>query len=209
LPRQPEAKLVAKLQAYARSRGAAVFKIHGGDNPFQAAGIPDLIINYQGRFIGAEVKMPGGKISRIQAATLKEIEAARGIAVVVTSVQDLAEAMDEAVAIEIAAWIGGFFDGEGCIYLEKGIYPRIMISQKDDEPLLWIRDTLGMGQVVYRQGRNKAGNLRSPFLSIRRREQVIRFLRLIDPHVRLRHRRLKLEEAYHALSRTSSNRNSY
>lgn len=86
MPRQPEGKLVAKIRDLLRERGARAFKIQGGDETFQEVGIPDLLVCYKGRFVGLEVKMPGGTLSAKQKAVLDEIADAGGIAAVVTTV---------------------------------------------------------------------------------------------------------------------------
>lgn len=74
------------MKRYLASKGARAFKIQGGDESFQEVGIPDLLICYKGRFVGLEVKMPGGKLSAKQKAVLDEIANAGGIAAVVTTV---------------------------------------------------------------------------------------------------------------------------
>lgn len=66
-----------------------VFNIHGGDNPFQEVGIPDLLCCYSGIFIGLELKVPGGKPSARQRHNLKKIEAAGGYGRVVDSVEEV------------------------------------------------------------------------------------------------------------------------
>jgi hypothetical protein len=71
------------------ARGAWVFKVHGGDNPFQEVGVPDLLCCFEGRFIGLEVKLPDEKPSPRQKVILKRIEGAGGIASVVTSVEEV------------------------------------------------------------------------------------------------------------------------
>jgi len=204
MPKQPEGKLVAKIKRMIADRGGRCFKIHGSDEGFQEIGIPDLLVCYQGKFLGLEVKQPGAKLRPRQEIVLRQIEASGGIAAVVTSVLEASKALDQAIPLEVAAWIGGFFDGEGSIVIYQERYPRVTITQKDDEPLLWMHQTLGLGRVVYRSGETRAGNSRAPYLSIQKREEVIRFLDLIDPHVRLHHRRLKLEAARDALSHTQS-----
>lgn len=198
--------MVKKIQSYIGQRGGRAFKIHGGakgyESAFQEIGIPDLLVVFQGHFIGLEVKQVGGKPSSIQRKVLKEIEAAGGVAAVVRSVKEVEAILDSLIPVEAAAWIAGFFDGEGSVSIYQKRYPRINIYQKDTEPLLWIQEILGMGRLVFRGDRGSA------FLNISRREDVIRFLNLIDPHVRLRHRRLKLEEAKEALTKTQSIRSS-
>ena len=62
------------------------FKMHGGQ--FGAAGIPDIIVCYKGRFIALEVKTEKGKLTVLQAVTIRKIKAAGGTAEVVRSVDD-------------------------------------------------------------------------------------------------------------------------
>ena len=52
------------------------------------AGFPDILLCLGGRFIGVEVKLPGGKISPIQAITHDAIREAGGIAHVVHSLEE-------------------------------------------------------------------------------------------------------------------------
>jgi hypothetical protein len=85
---QPERKLVSKIQAYLEAQGARSFKIHGDDS-YQEAGIPDLLVCWRGRFIGLEVKLPGNTPSPLQEKVLREISRAGGIAEVVTSVEQV------------------------------------------------------------------------------------------------------------------------
>jgi len=85
---QPERKLVQKIQRYLEAQGARSFKIHGDDS-YQEAGIPDLLVCYRGRFIGLEVKLPGGKPSLIQEVVLSDIKRSGGIAAVVESVDQV------------------------------------------------------------------------------------------------------------------------
>lgn len=85
---QPERRLVQKIQAYLEAQGARPFKIHGDDS-YQEAGIPDLLVCYRGRFIGLEVKLLGNAPSPLQEKVLREIKASGGIAAVVTSVEQV------------------------------------------------------------------------------------------------------------------------
>ena len=87
--KQPEAKLVSHIRTFAEGRGAWVFKVHGGDSPFQEAGVPDILCCYEGRFIGLEVKLAGGKASPRQEVVLRRIRRAGGLAVVVRSVSEV------------------------------------------------------------------------------------------------------------------------
>ena len=63
------------------------FKEHGG--MYGTAGLPDIICCYRGRFIGFEVKTPDGRLSKLQENTIAKIEAAKGEAFKVTSVDEV------------------------------------------------------------------------------------------------------------------------
>lgn len=65
------------------------WKEHGG--MYGTAGIPDIICCYKGRFIGIEVKRPGGKVSKLQEITIKKVTAAGGITFVAYSLDDVKE----------------------------------------------------------------------------------------------------------------------
>lgn len=84
---QPESKVVKSIRRMIEQREGRCFKIHGGDNPFQEVGIPDLLCCYRGRFVGLEVKQPGKQPSPVQRVVLHEIVSSGGYASVVSSVE--------------------------------------------------------------------------------------------------------------------------
>jgi Holliday junction resolvase len=90
---QPESRLVRRIQDLIRKRGGRSFKIHG-DSSYQEAGIPDILACYQGRFLGIEVKMPGGRLSRKQERVMQTILDAGGVAIVARSVDDVHRVLD-------------------------------------------------------------------------------------------------------------------
>jgi hypothetical protein len=92
---QPERRLVRRIQLLIDERGGRCFKIHGGDNPFQEVGIPDILACYRGRFLGLEVKLPGEEPSPMQWKVLDEIRAAGGIARVVRTVVEVTDLLDK------------------------------------------------------------------------------------------------------------------
>lgn len=92
---QPEAKLVKKIQRRIRDEGGWCVKIHGGNNPFQRVGIPDLLCCVRGRFIALELKLPGEQASPVQRKVLREIEAAGGITAVVTTVGEVVDLLGD------------------------------------------------------------------------------------------------------------------
>lgn len=65
------------------------WKTHGG--MYGTAGLPDIICCYRGRFVGLEVKTPSGKLTKLQETTLRRIQAAKGQAFKVTSVEEVKE----------------------------------------------------------------------------------------------------------------------
>lgn len=90
MPRQPEGKLKKRIKAYLESRGALVYAIHGGGDPYQEGGIPDLLVCWQGHFLGLEIKdTRGEKPSKLQEFQLRRIKRAGGISSVVYSVEDV------------------------------------------------------------------------------------------------------------------------
>lgn len=83
---QPESKLSRKIMDALRLEGAFCFKVHGSEH--MMAGLPDIIVCVEGRFLGLEVKMPGKEdnTSARQDYVHGQIRAAGGRAVVVSSV---------------------------------------------------------------------------------------------------------------------------
>lgn len=98
-----EATLKAKVSAALRARGAWVYKTHGG--PFARVGVPDLLVCYEGRFIGIELKAPGKKVvaGGPQERELAAIVRAGGVAVVATSVEEAVAALGETSLTESRA----------------------------------------------------------------------------------------------------------
>jgi len=65
------------------------WKTHGG--PYSTAGIPDIIACVGGRFVAFEVKTQSGKLTKIQEITIQRINAAKGKAFTVHSVEEVKE----------------------------------------------------------------------------------------------------------------------
>lgn len=93
---QPESKLSRKIMDRLRLEGYFAFKIHGSE--YMMAGLPDIIVCAQGRFVGLETKMPStrGNVSPRQSYVHSQIENAGGVAQVVCSPQ---EALDVVKAL--------------------------------------------------------------------------------------------------------------
>lgn len=91
-----ERDLIEEIKKYLQTKNELFYwKEHGGQ--FGTAGIPDIIVCYKGKFIAFECKKPGGKPIILQKITLNKINKAKGIAVVVTSleqVKDIIENID-------------------------------------------------------------------------------------------------------------------
>lgn len=84
---QPEARIGKKIREFLESEGAYVFKIHG--SPTMRAGLPDLIVCFDGNFWGIEVKQPGKKPTAIQLHEHEKIKKAGGAVIVATCVDDV------------------------------------------------------------------------------------------------------------------------
>lgn len=92
---QPEARLSRKIMDALRLEGYFCFKVHGSE--MMMAGLPDIIVCAEGRYIGLETKMPEsrGNVSPRQAYVHTQIEAAGGTARVVCSPQEALKAIRE------------------------------------------------------------------------------------------------------------------
>lgn len=82
-----ESALQRQIIAYLRERGAYVFKVVG--SPYQQRGTPDLLVCWQGRFIGIELKVPGKEATIIQNHEIRKIMEAGGCGAVIKSVGDV------------------------------------------------------------------------------------------------------------------------
>lgn len=81
-----EATLQRKIQAAVKAAGGKVIKTHGGQ--FSVAGTPDLIGTLNGRPFAVEVKVPGGRVTRLQEHELAEWKAQGWNAGVAYSVEE-------------------------------------------------------------------------------------------------------------------------
>ena len=90
-----ESEVVKAILKWLKAAGYVfVYKTHG--SAYQAAGLPDIVvIDHNGRFVGLECKRSdAGKLTALQAVTLNRITQAGGYAAVVTSVDEVQEALE-------------------------------------------------------------------------------------------------------------------
>ena len=88
-----EQDLVNQIKKYLQTKKDIFFwKEHGGQ--YGTAGIPDIIVCYKGKFIAFECKKPGGKPTILQKITINKIIKAKGIAVVVYSLDEVKEIIE-------------------------------------------------------------------------------------------------------------------
>ena len=81
----PEQKIQTRIIKELRKRGAYVVKVITASRN----GVPDLLVCYEGRFIGIEVKTEAGIASAVQTANLAWIIEAGGDALVARSWEDV------------------------------------------------------------------------------------------------------------------------
>ena len=95
---QPESKLSRKIMDRLRLEGYFCFKVHGSE--YMMAGLPDIIVCAEGRFIGLETKMPNdrGNVSPRQRYVHTQIEHAQGTAAVICSPQEALDVVKETLA---------------------------------------------------------------------------------------------------------------
>ena len=95
---QPEARLSRRIMDALRLEGYFCFKVHGSE--YMLAGLPDIIVCADGRFVGLETKMPEsrGNVSPRQAYVHTQIEHAGGAVKVVCSPQEALDVVSRALA---------------------------------------------------------------------------------------------------------------
>ena len=94
-----EADIQSKILDFLEEKGFMVVKFHNGSHKVRggfirarktSVGIPDIIgMTPNGRFIGVEVKKPGGVATKEQKAKVAQINASGGVAVIVESLGEL------------------------------------------------------------------------------------------------------------------------
>lgn len=83
----PERKVKDKVSKLLKARGA--YSFYPVASMYGAAGIPDIVACYHGKFIGIECKAGKGKTTALQEHNLKLIKEAGGVSIVVR--EDLTE----------------------------------------------------------------------------------------------------------------------
>jgi hypothetical protein len=78
---KPEAKVKKKVKATLDKLGAYYFMPFMGG--YGAAGVPDIVACYKGRFLGIECKAGGNRTTALQVKNLNEIGKCGGVALVV------------------------------------------------------------------------------------------------------------------------------
>lgn len=92
MPKKPETKLSNQVLPRLRAEGGWWVKIHGG--PFQAAGIPDILGCWRGRFIAIELKTPEGGPSELQKRAMDTIHICGGRTGLATTVDEALDIRD-------------------------------------------------------------------------------------------------------------------
>lgn len=82
-----EKQIENQIKKWLEQQGYWWMKVHG--DLFQKAGVPDILACINGRFVGIEVKRPGGKVSALQKYNIEQIRASGGVAFVATSIEEV------------------------------------------------------------------------------------------------------------------------
>lgn len=72
-----------------------MINVHGSS---YLIGAPDVLacLPPSGRMLAVECKRPGGKVTKLQSATLRKIEQSGGVALIAVAVSDVKRAIDDA-----------------------------------------------------------------------------------------------------------------
>lgn len=84
MSRQPEARLQVRIVKALRAHGIPAWRIR----PLGLAGWPDIYAIRDGRAVHLEVKIPGGRATKLQERRLEELSAAGAVVGVVSSVDE-------------------------------------------------------------------------------------------------------------------------
>jgi len=88
-----EKNITAAIMRYLKTvPNCFAWKEHGG--MYGTAGLPDIICCYHGRFVAFEVKVPDGRLTKLQEIMIQKIRAAKGGAFKVTSVEEVKKILD-------------------------------------------------------------------------------------------------------------------
>ncbi|MEA0565134.1 VRR-NUC domain-containing protein [Lysinibacillus irui] len=88
MTRKPLEKTIEnQIKKWLEINGHWWMKVHG--DMFQKSGVPDILACINGKFVGIEVKRPGGVVSELQKYNIEKIQAAGGVAFVAYSVEDV------------------------------------------------------------------------------------------------------------------------
>lgn len=92
----PEGKVLAAISKYLFSNGITFWRMNSSNGTF---GMPDLIAiePRTGKFIGIEVKAPGGKPTDLQVLVGDQIKKSNGIHIIAYSVEDVIQAIARGV----------------------------------------------------------------------------------------------------------------
>lgn len=85
--------VAAILRLLKQTPNCFCWKEHGG--MYGMAGIPDIIACVNGQFVAFEVKVPSGKLTKLQEITIQRIRDANGQAFKVTSVAEVAAILEQ------------------------------------------------------------------------------------------------------------------
>ena len=88
-----EAAITKAIIRYCRLEGHWCYKTWGSG--YARAGVPDILVCANGKFVAFEVKNEAGKVSKLQEFEIKNIEQAGGVAAVVRNLDDAVEILSE------------------------------------------------------------------------------------------------------------------
>lgn len=89
---QSEKSIENQIKKWLDSNGYWWMKVHG--DMFQKAGVPDIIACINGKFVGIEVKRPGGRVSELQKHQIEQIQKSGGVAFVAYSLEEVRVNLD-------------------------------------------------------------------------------------------------------------------
>ena len=88
-----EAAITKAIIKYCRSQGHWVYKTWGSG--YARAGVPDILLCVDGKFVAFEVKNEAGKASKLQEFEIRNIKKGGGVAAVVRNLDEAVKILSE------------------------------------------------------------------------------------------------------------------
>lgn len=100
MPKKPESVLQSQCLKYVKElekQGQPIIAINQHGSAYSSRGVPDILMCVRGIFIAVELKIEPNKPTKLQEHTIERIRNAKGLALVITNLDDFVGLVDYAL----------------------------------------------------------------------------------------------------------------